>query len=542
MEASIPDLPRPANEPILNYAPGSPERAALKSRLEEMLSREVEIPLRIGGRKVTTGDTGRCVCPHDHGHVLATYHKAGPEEVKAAVRAAAEAWKEWSSWPWEARAAVLHRAAELLAGKYRMTLNAATMLGQSKTPHQAEIDSACELIDFWRFNPYYAQKIMEDQPLSPRGEWDLVEQRPLEGFVFAVTPFNFTSIAGNLPTAPALMGNTVIWKPASSAVYSAHYLMDLLEEAGMPPGVINMIPGPGSKVGPAVLENPDLAGVHFTGSTATFQAMWKTIGANIASYRSYPRIVGETGGKDFIFAHASADKDALITALVRGAFEYQGQKCSAASRAYIPDTLWNQVRDPFFAIVESLKVGDVTDFSTFVAAVIDKAAFENITGYIEYAKKSSQEKILLGGEYDGSRGFFVKPTVVQALDPKCRLISEEIFGPVLTVYVYPEKEFGETLDLCDQTSPYGLTGAVFANDRKAVLEATRKLRHAAGNFYINDKPTGAVVGRQPFGGSRASGTNDKAGSLLNLLRWVTPRTIKENFNPPTSYEYPYMAE
>ncbi len=542
MEASLPDLPRPANEPVLDYAPGSPERKALQTRLGEMLSQEVEIPLRIGGKKVTTGNLGRCVCPHDHGHVLAAYHKAGPEEVKAAVNAAARAWKEWSSWPWEARAAVLHRAAELLAGKYRMTLNAATMLGQSKTPNQAEIDSACELIDFWRFNPYYAQQILRDQPLSPRGEWDVVEQRPLEGFIFAVTPFNFTSIAGNLPTAPALMGNTVVWKPASSAVYSAHFLMDLLEEAGMPPGVINMIPGPGSRVGPVVLRDPGLAGVHFTGSTSTFQAMWKTIGENIASYRSYPRIVGETGGKDFVFAHPSADREALVTALIRGAFEYQGQKCSAVSRAYIPETLWKEIKDPFFDKVQSLKVGDVTDFTTFVAAVIDKAAFDNIAGYIEHAKKSSQEKILLGGEYDDSKGYFVKPTVVQALDPKCKLISEEIFGPVLTVYIYPDKEFSETLELCDETSPYGLTGAVFANDRAAILEATSKLRHAAGNFYINDKPTGAVVGRQPFGGSRASGTNDKAGSYLNLLRWVTPRTIKENFNPPTSYEYPYMAE
>ena len=542
MEASIPDLPRPANEPVLDYAPGSPERASLKTRMGEMLSGKVEIPLRIGGKKVPTGKTGECVCPHDHGHVLATYHKAGPEEVKAAVRAAAEAWKEWSSWTWEARAAVLLRAAELLAGKYRMTLNAATMLAQSKTPNQAEIDSACELIDFWRFNPYYAQQILGDQPRSPRGEWDLVEQRPLEGFIFAVTPFNFTSIAGTLPTAPALMGNTVVWKPASSAVYSAHFLMDLLEEAGMPPGVINMIPGPGSQVGPVVLQDPGLAGVHFTGSTSTFQAMWKTIGTNIASYRSYPRIVGETGGKDFVFAHASADKDALVTALVRGAFEYQGQKCSAVSRAYIPDTVWKEIKDPFFDTVKSLKVGDVTDFTTFVAAVIDKAAFDNITGYIDYAKKSSQEKILLGGEYDGSNGWFVQPTVVQALDPKSKLMSEEIFGPVLTIYVYPEKDFEETLELCDGTSPYALTGAIFANDRRAVLSATGKLRHAAGNFYINDKPTGAVVGRQPFGGSRASGTNDKAGSYLNLLRWVTPRTIKENFAPPTSYEYPYMAE
>ncbi len=540
MEASLPDLPRPANEPVLDYAPGSPERAALQTRLKEMLSREEEIPLRIGGRKVTTGRLGRCVCPHDHGHVLAVYHQAGPEEVKAAVEAAAAAWKEWSSWPWEARAAVLYRAAELLAGKYRMTLNAATMLGQSKTPNQAEIDSACELIDFWRFNPYYAQQILKDQPLSPRGEWDMVEQRPLEGFIFAVTPFNFTSIAGNLPTAPALMGNTVVWKPASSAVYAAHFLMDLLEEAGMPPGVINMIPGPGSKVGPVVLRDPGLAGVHFTGSTSTFQAMWKTIGENISSYRSYPRIVGETGGKDFVFAHSSADKEALITALIRGAFEYQGQKCSAVSRAYIPETLWKEIKDPFFDLVQSLKVGDVTDFSTFVAAVIDKAAFDNIKGYIDYARKSSREKILLGGECDDSKGYFVKPTVVQALDPKCKLMSEEIFGPVLTVYVYPDKEFGSALELCDSTSPYGLTGAVFANDRGAILEATERLRHAAGNFYINDKPTGAVVGRQPFGGSRASGTNDKAGSHLNLLRWVTPRTIKENFNPPTSYKYPYM--
>jgi 1-pyrroline-5-carboxylate dehydrogenase len=507
-----------------------------------MLGEKLEIPLIIGGREVKTGNLADCRCPHDHGHLLAQYHKAGPEEIKMAVEEANKAWKDWSEMDWISRASVFLRAAELLATKYRDILNASTMLGQSKTPHQAEIDAACELIDFYRYNPFYMNQIYTEQPDSVGESWNYVEYRPLEGFVFAVTPFNFTSIAGNLPTSPAMMGNVVLWKPASSAVYSAYFCTQLWKEAGLPDGVINFIPGPGRYVGDPVLEKGDLAGVHFTGSTAVFQGMWKTIGGNIMNYRSYPRIVGETGGKDYVFVHASADVEAAVTALVRGAYEYQGQKCSAASRAYIPQNLWPELKDRLVEEIKTIKMGDITDFSMFMGAVIDKAAFDSIVEYIDYAKSSSEAEIIVGGGYDDSKGYFIEPTVVVTTNPRFKLMEEEIFGPVLTLFVYPESEYEQTLEMCDKTSPYALTGAIFALDRKAIAQASRVLRHTAGNFYINDKPTGAVVGQQPFGGARGSGTNDKAGSYLNLLRWVSARTIKENLNPPRDYRYPYMAE
>ncbi len=535
-------VPIPVNEPVLSYAPGTPERKALQGQLEKMLHEEIEIPLIIGGKEVKTGDMADCRCPHDHRHRLARYHKAGAKEVDLAVAAAKSAWKDWSELDWMSRAAIFLRAAELLSTKYRFILNAATMLGQSKTAHQAEIDSACELIDFYRFNPYYMSQIYTQQPDSAPGTWNYMEYRALEGFVFAVTPFNFTSIAGNLPTSPAMMGNTVLWKPASSAVYSAYFLTLLWKEAGLPDGVINFIPGSGRFVGDPVLEKPDLAGVHFTGSTSVFQGMWKTIGSNIMNYKNYPRIVGETGGKDFVFVHASADVEVVVTALIRGAFEYQGQKCSAASRAYIPDNLWPAIKTRMLDELRTIKMGDITDFSNFMGAVIDEAAFTSITEYIEYAKKSGEAEILSGGGYDKSKGYFIEPTVVKVTNPKHKLMEEEIFGPVLTVYVYPAAEFTATLKLCDETSPYGLTGSIMALDRKAICEAMTVLRHAAGNFYINDKPTGAVVGQQPFGGARGSGTNDKAGSYLNLLRWTSARAIKENLNPPRDYRYPFLAE
>jgi len=542
MPNGIAPLPLPANEPIKDYAPGSPERASLKKKLEEMLSGKVEIPLIIGGEEVRTGNTGEQVCPHDHGHVLATYHKAGEKEVERAAQAAAEAWHDWSEMAWEARAAVLLKAAELLAGPWRDALNAATMLNQSKTVYQAEIDSACELIDFWRFNPAYAREMYAEQPASAGPIWNYLEYRALEGFVFAVTPFNFTSIAGNLPTAPALMGNTVLWKPASTSVLSGYTIMKLLEAAGLPAGVINYLPGSGGKVGNPVMAQPGLAGVHFTGSTDVFQGMWKTVGGNIHNYRIYPRIVGETGGKDFVFAHPSADAGALATALVRGAFEYQGQKCSAASRAYVPRSLWNAVKVALVDQAAGIRIGSPLDFRNFMTAVIDEATFDKTMGYLEHAKGSPDHEVLCGGEGDKSEGYFIKPTVVQATDPKSKLMSEEIFAPVLTIYVYDDATLDATLDLCDTTSPYALTGAIFAQDRKAIAAMAARLRHAAGNFYINDKPTGAVVGQQPFGGSRASGTNDKAGSKYNLVRWVSQRTVKENFVPPTDYGYPHMGE
>jgi len=543
MSQMLPIPPLPMNEPILGYLPGSPEKIALKAKLKELAGARVEIPLVIGGKDVATGDLGECRMPHDHRHLLGVYHKAGAKHVQAAAAAARKAKKDWAALPWEARAAVFLKAAELLAGRRRSTLNAATMLGQSKTAFQAEIDSACELIDFWRFNPAFAHDIMSEQPESGPGMWNMLEQRPLDGFVFAVTPFNFTSIAGNLPTAPALMGNTVLWKPASSAVYSAWYIMEILREAGLPDGVINMIPGSGGQVGNPVIEHPDLGGVHFTGSTEVFQNMWGTIGANIRNYACYPRIVGETGGKDFVFAHASADPVALVTALVRGAFEYQGQKCSAASRAYVPASLWPQVRELLLAEVASIRMGDPADFTNFMGAVIDQGAFRSIKGFIDQARKArGRARILAGGGCDDRKGWFIEPTVIEAKDPDFVTMREEIFGPVLTVHVYQDKDWLKTLRLCDKGSAYALTGAVFARDRGVIETMKQELVGTAGNFYINDKPTGAVVGQQPFGGSRASGTNDKAGSYLNLIRWTSPRTIKETFDPPRDYRYGFMSQ
>jgi 1-pyrroline-5-carboxylate dehydrogenase len=542
MSNAIYPLPAPANEPVRSYAPGSPEKKSLKKRLDELLSEEIEIPIVIGGREVFTGNTAKAVCPHDHKRVLATFHQAGAPEVAAAAAAAKAAWKEWSETSWEERASILLRAAELLAGPWRDTLNGATILNQSKTVVQAEIDSACELIDFWRCNAYFMRVLYTEQPWSSPGMWNRVDYRPLEGFVFAVSPFNFTAIGGNLPTAPALMGNTSLWKPASTAVFSNYFIMKLLQTAGMPDGVINFLPGKASQVGDPVLAHADLAGIHFTGSTPVFQSMWKTIGDNIASYRSYPRIVGETGGKNFVFAHPSADVEAYVTALVRGSFEYQGQKCSAGSRAYVPKSLWPRVKRMLLDQVSSIDMGSPLDFRNFMAAVIDETSFDRIMGYIEHARSSTEAEILAGGKGDKSEGYFVEPTVVQTTDPRFKLMREEIFGPVLTVFVYDDEEIDATLELVDTASPYALTGAIFAEDRKVVEHLSRALRHAAGNFYINDKPTGAVVGQQPFGGARASGTNDKAGSMANLMRWTSQRAIKETFVSPTSYEYPHMEE
>ena len=532
-------VPRPVNEPVLNYAPDSPERAALQSAIRSMLDEPIEIPAIIGGEEVFTGKTTDVTCPHDHGQVLAKLHLCGAEEVDRAAEAAAAAWHEWSEMPWESRAGIFLRAADLLAGPWRQKLNAATVLGQSKTAIQAEIDSACEMIDFFRFNVGFAEELHGQQPDSSPGIWNYTDYRPLEGFIFAVTPFNFTAIGGNLPTAPAMMGNTVLWKPATTAALSNYWTMRLLEKAGLPPGVINFVPGHGADVGDPALERPDLAGIHFTGSTRVFQLMWRTIGNNIARYAGYPRIVGETGGKDFVFAHPSADIDGLATSLLRGAFEYQGQKCSAASRAYIPDSLWPQVAEKLRADIAQVKMGSPTDFSNFMAAVIDDASFRNISGYLDEARNGGYE-VIAGGAADSSTGYFVEPTLVRSDDPKAKLMQEEIFGPVLTVYVYPEAKLDETLTLCDTTSPYALTGAIFADDRAAVVEMSRRLRHAAGNFYINDKPTGAVVGQQPFGGGRASGTNDKAGSAMNLLRWTSVRSVKETFVTPTDFRYPHQ--
>ena len=533
-------IPPPVNEPVRFYAPGSPERAALKAKLAEMSATQIEIPIVIGGKEIRTGRTKQAVMPHRHGHVLATWHRAGKDEAVQAINAAAEAHREWSSWRWEDRAAVLLKAAELLAGSWRDTLNAATMLCQSKTPHQAEIDAACEIIDFWRFNVQFADELYGEQPISGPGEWNRIEYRPLEGFVLAVTPFNFTSIGANLPTAPAIMGNTVVWKPASTAVFSSYYIYRLLEAAGLPPGVINFLPGDAGAISSAVLAHPSMSGIHFTGSTAVFQELWRTAGQNIAHYNQYPRLVGETGGKDFILAHPSADRAGLLTAIVRGAYEYQGQKCSAASRVYLPDTMWREMRDEIIQTVGAIRMGDIADFENFMGAVIDKAAFDTIAEYIEHARAAKDAEILVGGEVDPSEGYFIRPTLIQAKTPDYRSMCEEIFGPVLTLYVYPEKEWDAVLRTVDTTSPYALTGSVFAEDRRAVLTATRALRYAAGNFYVNDKPTGAVVGQQPFGGARASGTNDKAGSKLNLVRWVSARSIKESFAPARDYRYPSM--
>ena len=533
-------VPPPVNEPIKAYAPGSPERASLKARLKTMAAEKVDMPLIIGGKEICTNDMVASVMPHDHRHVLGTYHKATERHVVQAIEAAAAARAEWSSWAFEDRAAVMLKAAELLTTTWRDTINAATMLGQSKTAFQAEIDAAAELVDFWRFNAHYAQQLLDEQPYSDHTMWNQLEYRGLEGFVYAVSPFNFTSIGGNLATAPALMGNTVIWKPASSAMLSAYYLMKLYEAAGMPPGVINFVPGDAAMISKVLLSHRDLAGVHFTGSTEVFNNMWKTIGASMSTYRSYPRIVGETGGKDFIVAHPSADVEALATAMVRGGFEFQGQKCSAASRVYVPKSIWNHVRDRAVAMIDDIKMGDPRDFRNFMGAVIDKRAFDKISEYVEHGR--GHATILAGGKVDGSKGYFISPTLIETADPNYKLLCEEIFGPVLTAHVYDDAKWEETLKIVDATSPYALTGAVFAQDRRAIVHAMSALRHAAGNFYVNDKPTGAVVGQQPFGGARASGTNDKAGSKLNLTRWVSARTIKENFNPPKDYRYPFMSE
>jgi len=535
-------IPTPVNEPGLSYCPGSDERARIKARLQQMLGERIEIPAIIGGKDVTTGDTLDVVCPHDHGHVLAVCHQVNEAIVGQAIEAATEAWREWSEMSWESRAAVFLKAADLLAGPWRDTMNVATMLGQSKTVHQADIEAAAELCDFWRFNAHYLEQIYAGQPESDRGMWNYVEYRPLEGFVFAVSPFNFTAIGGNLPSGPALMGNAVLWKPASSSALSNYYVMRLLQEAGLPDGVINFVPGRGARVGDPVFASDQLAGLHFTGSTATFQRMWRTMADNLGTYGRYPRIVGETGGKDFVFAHPSADVDALVVALVRGAFEYQGQKCSAASRAYIPASLWSEVKEQLLDTVGQLRMGPPTDFRNFLCAVIDRPAFDSITNFLDEANSSPEHDVLAGGGYDDSKGYFVEPTVVQTTDPGSRLICEEIFGPVLTVYVYDDKDLDEALRLCDTGSPYALTGAIFARDRRDIVRLSKRLRHSAGNFYINDKPTGAVVGQQPFGGARASGTNDKAGSPGNLMRWVSQRTVKETFAPATSHEYPFMGD
>jgi 1-pyrroline-5-carboxylate dehydrogenase len=538
--AGVRRVPEPVNDTNRSYAPGTPERAELKARLKSMAAEKVDIPLIIGGREIRTGRIEQAVMPHDHQHVLAEYHLAGPEHVTQAIAACAQARREWASWAWEDRAAVLLRAAELLATTWRPTINAATMLGQSKTAMQAEIDAASEMIDFWRFNTYFAQELYHEQPKSSPGMWNQIEYRALEGFVYAVTPFNFTAIGGNLTTAPALMGNTVIWKPASSAMLSGYYTMRLLEAAGLPPGVINFLPGDAAAISGQLLDSPDLGGVHFTGSTAVFNSMWKRIGENIGRYRGYPRIVGETGGKDFIVVHASADPQEVAVAIARGGFEYQGQKCSAASRIYVPQSLWGEVRDRTIAMMKDIKMGDVRDFRNFMGAVIDQKAFTRITEYLDDAKKNAT--VLQGGTAKGKTGYFIEPTLVETSDPGYRLLCDEIFGPVVTAYVYPDSSWEDTLLTVDRTSPYALTGAVFARDRAAVRQAASALRNAAGNFYINDKPTGAVVGQQPFGGARGSGTNDKAGSKLNLVRWVSARTVKETFSPPRDYKYPFMAE
>ena len=535
-------IPKPVNEPILNFGPGSPERISLQAKLKELSAKEIEIPLIIGGAEVRTGDTGTCVMPHNHGHVLARFHQAGPAEVAQAISAAKTAWEDWSRTPLDERAQIFLKMAKLLAGPYRDIINASTMLNMSKNAFQAEIDAACELIDFWNFNCWFAQELYSHQPMySPKPTRNSMEHRSLEGFVFAVTPFNFTSIAGNLPSAPALMGNVALWKPASSAVYPAYFIMQLFQEAGLPDGVINFIPGRGSVVGPLVMDHPDLAGVHFTGSTAVFQNMWQHIGGNIQQYKSYPRIVGETGGKDFCVAHESVDRDALVTAMVRGAFEFQGQKCSAMSRAYIPTTIWAEIRDQYLAEVATIKMGDPSDFSNFVNAVIDRAAFDSIKEFIDHAANADDAEVLSGGKCDDSVGYFIEPTTILTTNPEFRTMCEEIFGPVLTIYLYDPADWQATLELVDTTSPYALTGCVMATNKDAIAEAAAALTHAAGNFYINDKPTGAVVGQQPFGGSRASGTNDKAGSMFNLARWVSQRTVKENFDPPKNYRYPFLA-
>ncbi|MEL0164448.1 MAG: L-glutamate gamma-semialdehyde dehydrogenase [Candidatus Heimdallarchaeota archaeon] len=537
---TIYNISKPTNEPIYSYLKGSPELKLLNKELERQKSLIVDIPLIIGGKRIYTKQKGELYVPHDKSHQIATFSKAEKEHLELAVKAAKEAKVEWETMNWQDRMSIFLKAADLLSGPYRYILNAATMLGQSKNILQAEIDSACELIDFWRFNPYYAQQIYSIQPDSSPEIWNRSEYRSLEGFVLAIAPFNFTSIAGNLPTAPAMMGNTVLFKPASTSVLSSYYIMEILEKAGLPPGVINFIPGKGSLIGEHLLPHPDLAGIHFTGSTNVFQNMWETVGKNIATYRSYPRIVGETGGKDFVFVHSSADVDEVVTALIRGSFEYAGQKCSAASRAYIPNSLWPSIKEQLLQELSKVKTGDPTNIDTTVNAVIDQSAFNSISQYISYAEESSDAKVLTKINIDDSVGYFIHPTVVETSNPKFKLLEEEIFGPVLTIFTYEDSKFEETLTICDNTSPYALTGSIFAKERTAINTAFEFLRHSAGNFYINDKPTGAVVNQQPFGGGRASGTNDKAGSQWNLMRWTSPRSIKENFNPPTNFDYPYM--
>jgi 1-pyrroline-5-carboxylate dehydrogenase len=532
--------PAPLNEPVKSYAPGSAERAELKVQLELVAANRGDIPLIIGGEPVRTGRTTPVVMPFDHRHVLADSHQADAKHVRQAIAAGRRAEREWGAWPWEDRAAVFLKAADLAATRWRQVLNATTMLGQAKTAFQSEIDAACELIDFWRFNVDFAAQLYAEQPISPAGVWNQLEYRPLEGFVYAVTPFNFTSIAGNLPTAPVIMGGVALWKPATSAMLSAHAIMELLMEAGLPPGVINFVPGDPQVVTDAALADPDLAGVHFTGSTEVFRGLWQKVSANLPRYRSYPRLVGETGGKDFIVVHPSADMEAVAVAVVRGGFEYQGQKCSAPSRIYVPKSRWKELRDRVVALMGEISMGDVRDFRNFVSAVIDRRAYDRISGYLADAKRTA--KIVAGGGASDRDGFFIEPTLVLVGKPDHRLMREEIFGPVVTAFVYDDAAWKQTLALVDRTSVYALTGAIFARDRRAVREATIALRNAAGNFYINDKPTGAVVGQQPFGGARASGTNDKAGSKLNLTRWVSARSIKETFDPPRALPYPFMAE
>jgi 1-pyrroline-5-carboxylate dehydrogenase len=534
--------PVAVNEPILSYAPGSPERAQLKAALKDARSKVLDIPMYIGGKEIRTDRKASIHPPHDHRHLLGHYNAGDSSHVKAAIEAALKAKDTWAALPWEQRASVFLKAAELLAGPYRAKINAATMLGQSKNAFQAEIDSACEIIDFLRFNCQFMTQIYEDQPISSKGVWNRMEYRPLEGFIFALTPFNFTAIAGNLPSSPAMMGNTVVWKPANTQIYSAQVLMEVFMKAGLPDGVINLIYVSGPTAGDIIFSHPEFAGIHFTGSTGVFQDIWKSIGNNIHKFKSYPRIVGETGGKDFIMAHSSADPEALVTALTRGAFEFQGQKCSAASRAYIPSNLWDQVKAGMIEDINSMKIGPTEDFTNFINAVIDEKSFDKITAYIDAAQKSPEVEIIAGGKYDKSQGYFIHPTVILTKDPYYITMCEEIFGPVLTVYVYDENKYEETLAIVDKTGTYALTGSIFARDRYAVNLATRKLTNAAGNFYINDKCTGAVVGQQPFGGARGSGTNDKAGSVWNLTKWTSLRTIKETFVPPTDYRYPFLSE
>jgi 1-pyrroline-5-carboxylate dehydrogenase len=534
------NVPVPQNEPVLNYGPRSVERAALKAALESARAQQIDIPMYIGGKEVRTGKKLEIRPPHDHKHLLATYHDGDKSHVTAAIDAALAAKADWESLPWEQRAAIFLKAAELVAGPYRAEINAATMLGQSKNAYQAEIDAACEFIDFLRFNVHYMTEIYAQQPQSSKGIWNRVEHRPLEGFVFAITPFNFTAIAGNLPASAAMMGNVVVWKPAPTQIYAANVVMKIFIEAGLPAGVINMIYGDGPLAGEIIFSHPDFAGIHFTGSTAVFQTIWKTIGTNIHKYKTYPRIVGETGGKDFVLAHSSADADVVATALVRGAFEYQGQKCSAASRAYIPASLWPSVKEKVQRDLTSIKMGPVEDFENFVNAVIDERSFDKLAKYIDAAKADKTVEIIAGGSYDKSQGWFIEPTVLKVTDPHYVTMCDELFGPVLSVYVYDDNKFDEIMEVIDTTSIYALTGSIISQDRYAIDKATYRLRNAAGNFYVNDKPTGAVVGQQPFGGARGSGTNDKAGSMINLLRWVSPRTIKETFDPPKDYRYPFL--